>query len=74
MVIAETLMQQHKRRLYTWSSPEGEYWNQINNILCSQRWRSSIKSAKQNWELTVTQIMNPLLPIHNKIEESRENH
>ena len=39
-------MQQHKRRLYTWTSPDGQYQNQIDYILCSQRWRSSIQSAK----------------------------
>ena len=43
LVIANTLFQQHKRRLYTWTSPDGQYRNQI---LCSQRWRSSIQSAK----------------------------
>ena len=37
---------QHKRRLYTWTSPDGQHWNQIDYILCSQRWRSSIQSAK----------------------------
>ena len=36
----------HKRRLYTWTSPEGQHRNQIDYILCSQRWRSSIQSAK----------------------------
>ena len=46
MVIANTLFQQHKRRLYTWTSPDGQHQNQIDYILCSQRWRSSIKSAK----------------------------
>ena len=46
MVIANTLFQQHKRRLYTWTSPDGQYWNQIDYILCSQRWRSSTQSAK----------------------------
>ena len=45
-VIANTLFQQHKRRLYTWTSPDGQYWNQIDYILCSQSWRSSIQSAK----------------------------
>ena len=45
MVIANTLFQQHKR-LYTWTSPDGQHRNQIDYILCSQRWRSSIKSAK----------------------------
>ena len=46
LVIANTLFQQHKRRLYTWTSPDGQYRNQIDYNLCSQRWRSSIQSAK----------------------------
>ena len=46
MGIANTLFQQHKRRLYTWTSPDGQYRNQIDYILCSQRWRISIQSAK----------------------------
>ena len=46
LVIGNTLFQQHKRRLYTWTSPDGQYQNQIDCILCSQRWRSSIQSAK----------------------------
>ena len=45
-VIANTLFQQHKRRLYKWTSPDGQYQNQIDHILCSQIWRSSIQSAK----------------------------
>ena len=45
-VIANTLFQQHKRRLYTWTSPDGRHQNQIDYILCSQRWRSFIQSAK----------------------------
>ena len=46
LVIANTLFQQHKRRLYTWTAPDGQYRNQIDYILCSQRRRSSIQSAK----------------------------
>ena len=46
LVIANTLFQQHKRRLYTWTLPDGQHQNQIDYILCSQRWRSSIQSAK----------------------------
>ena len=45
LVIANTLFQQHKRRLSTWTSPDGQYQNQIDYILCSQRWRSSRQSA-----------------------------
>ena len=46
LVIANTLFQQHKRRLYTWISPDGQYQNQTDYILCSQRWRSSTRKAK----------------------------
>ena len=46
LVIANTLFQQHKRRLYTRTSQDGQYQNQIDYIICSKRWRSSIQSAK----------------------------
>ena len=46
LVIANTLFQQHKRSLYTWTSSDGQHRNQIDYILCSQRWRSSIQSTK----------------------------
>ena len=35
-VIANIPFQQHKRRLYTWTSPDGQHRNQIDYILCSQ--------------------------------------
>ena len=63
LVIANTLFQQHKRRVYTWTSPDGQHRNQIDYILCSQRWRSSIQSTKkQDEEMPVAQIVNSLLP------------
>ena len=46
LVIANTLFQQHERRLYTWASPDGQHQNQTDYILCSKRWRSSIQSTK----------------------------
>ena len=46
LVIANSLFQKHKRRLYTWTSAHGQYQNQIDYILCGHRWRSSIQSAK----------------------------
>ena len=42
LVLTNTLFQQHKKWFYTRTSPDGEYQNQIDYILCSQRWRSSI--------------------------------
>ena len=56
-VIANTHFQQHKRRLYTWSSPDGQltifFSAKDGEILYSQQ--------KQDRELTVAQIMNSLL-------------
>ena len=46
LVTTNTLFQQHKRILYSWTSPDVQHQNQIDYILCSQRWRSSIQSAK----------------------------
>ena len=46
LVIANTLFKQQKRRLYTWTSPDGQHRNWIDYILCSQRWRSYIQSAE----------------------------
>ena len=51
LFIANTLFLQHKRRFYTWTSPDDQYWNQIDYILCSEEKkkfyrRSSIQSTK----------------------------
>ena len=35
LVIGNTLCQQAKNQLYTWTSPHGQYQNQIDYILCS---------------------------------------
>ena len=61
LVIANTFFQQHKRRLHTWTSPDDQYQNQIDYILWSQRWRSSIQSAKTRPGADCAQIMNSLL-------------
>ena len=50
LLIANTLFQQQKRRLYRWTSPDGQQWNQIDYILYSRRWRSSIHSTKTRQE------------------------
>ena len=46
LVTTNTLFQQHKRRLYTWTSTDGQHWIQTDYILCSQRWRSCIQWGK----------------------------
>ena len=62
LVIANTLFQQHKRRLYTWTSPDGQYWNQIDYIFAAKDGEALYSQQKQDRELTVAQIMNSLLP------------
>ena len=60
LVIASTLFQQHRKKFYTWTSPDCQHQNQIiffavkdGETLCSQ--------LKQDWELTVAHIINSLL-------------
>ena len=45
-LVIEKHFQQNKRRLYTWTLPNCQYWNQTDYIPCRQRWRTSIQSAK----------------------------
>ena len=73
LVIANTLFQQHKRRLYTWTSPDGQYRNQIDYILCIQRWRSSIQSAKTRPGADCGSDHEFLCQIQTEIEETRKN-
>ena len=61
LVIANTLFQQHKRRLYTWTSPDGQHQNQMDYILCNQNGEAVYSQQKQDWKRTVAQIMNSLL-------------
>ena len=44
---ANTLFQQNKSQLYTWTSPDGQCQDQIDYILCNRRWRRSIQPAKR---------------------------
>ena len=53
LVIANTLFQQHKRRLYTWTSPDGQYQNQIDYILCTKDGEALYSQQKKDLEVTV---------------------
>ena len=62
LVIANILFQQLKRRLYTWTSPDGQYQSQIDYIFYVVEDGEALYSQqKQDWELTVTQTMNSLM-------------
>ena len=52
----------HKRRLYTWTSPDGQHQNQIDYIFAAKDGEALYSQQKQDQELTVAQIMNSLLP------------
>ena len=58
LVIANALFQEHKRRLYAWTSPDGQYQNQI----AAKDGEALYSQQKQDWEVTVAQIMSSLLP------------
>ena len=64
LVIANNLFQQHMRRLYTWISPDGQYSRLIIFFSAKDKKLHTVgeKKKKQDWELTVVQIMNSLLP------------
>jgi endonuclease/exonuclease/phosphatase family metal-dependent hydrolase len=46
LFIANTYFEQPERRLFTWTSPNGQYRNQIDYILGRTRWRSALKAVK----------------------------
>ena len=63
LIIANTLFQQHKRRLYTWTSADGQHQIQTDHFFFAAKDREALYSQqKQDQELTVAQIMNSLLP------------
>ena len=62
LVIANTLFQQHKRRLYTWTSPDVHTKIRLIISFAAKDGEALYSQQKQDQELTVAQIMNFLLP------------
>ena len=62
LVIANTLFQQHKRRLYIWTSPDGQYQSRLIIFFPAKDGEALYSQQKHDQELTVAQIMNSLLP------------
>ena len=73
-MIANTLFQQHKRRLYTWTSPDDHTEIRLIIFFAAKDGEVLYSQQKQDQELTVAQIMNFLLSNSDIIAESRENH
>ena len=74
LVIASTLFQQHKRRFYTWASPDGQHPNQIDHILCSQVEKLYTVSKNKTRRWLWLRSWTPYCQIQTEIEERRENH
>ena len=62
LVIANTLFQQHKRRLYTWTSPMVNTEIRLIIFFAAKDGEALYSQQKQDQELTVAQFMNSLLP------------
>ena len=62
LVIPNTLSQQHKRRLYTWTSPDGYTKIRLIIFFAAKDGEALYIKQKQDQELTVAQVMNSLLP------------
>ena len=62
LVIANTLFQQHKRRFYTWASPDGQHQIRLIILFAAKDGEALYSQQKQDRELTVVQFMNSLLP------------
>ena len=48
LVIANTLFQQHRRKLSTWASPDGQHQNQIDYILSLQPQMEKLYTVNKN--------------------------
>ena len=60
LIIANTLFQKHKRRLYTWTSPDGQHKIRLIIFFAGEDGEALYSQEKQDLELTVAQIMSSL--------------
>ena len=62
LVIANTLFQQHERRLYIWTTKMINTETRLIIFFAAKDGEALYNQQKQDWELTVAQIINSLLP------------
>ena len=62
LVMENTLFQQHKRRLYTWTSQMVNTEIRLIILSAAKDGEALYSQQKQDWELIVAQVMNSLLP------------
>ena len=63
LVVANTLFQQHKRRLHTWTSSDVSTKIRLIIFFAAKDGEALYSQQKQDRELTVAQIMNSLFQI-----------
>ena len=61
LLIPNTLFQQHKRRLYTWTSPDGQYEIRLTVFFAAKDGEALYSQQKQDLELIMAQIIGSLL-------------
>ena len=62
LVIGNSLFQQHKGWLYTWTSPDAQYWIRLIISFAVKDGEALYSQQKPDQELTVAQIMSSLWP------------
>ena len=61
LVTANSLFQQSKRRLYTWTSSDGQYQIRLIVFFATKDGEALYSHQKQAWELTVALIISSFL-------------
>ena len=74
LVIANTLFQQHKRRLYTWTSPDGHTEIRLIIFFAAKDGEALYSQQKQDRELMWLRTWTPYCQMQTEIEDSKENH
>ena len=62
LITANTFFQQHKRRLYIWTSPDGRNRIRLIMFFAAKDGEALYSQQKQDWELTMARIMYTLPP------------
>ena len=74
LVIANTLFQQHKRRLYTGTSPDGQYQNRPIIFFAAKMEKTYTVNQNKTWSWLSLRSSASYCKIQAQIEEYRENH
>ena len=74
LVLANTLFQQCKGRLYTWMSPDGQHWNRLTVFFAAKDGEALTVCKNKTRSWLWLRSWTPYCQVQTEIEESRENH